>query len=148
MREMSGTSPWIHGSIDPELNSIMVAFGNVRGCGSSQDGSTRPGDNLFANTLVSLDAKTGAFKWHYQSIRHDVCDMDNAHSPVLADLNVGGQMRKIAIYGSKSGHIFSIDRTNGQPMTPVRMKGRRSIRASRSRWSSRSRCLGARSRSA
>ena len=122
--EMSGTSPWIHGSIDPELNSIMVAFGNVRSCGSSQDGSTRPGDNLFANTLVSLDAKTGAFKWHYQSIRHDVWDMDNTHSPVLADVNVGGQMRKVALYGSKSGHIFSIDRTNGQPVTAVQMKAR------------------------
>ena len=48
--ETSGTAPWIHGSIDPELNSIIVAFGNVRSCGSSQDGSTRPGDNLFANS--------------------------------------------------------------------------------------------------
>jgi quinohemoprotein ethanol dehydrogenase len=62
--ETSGVAPWIHGAIDPELTSIMVAFGNVRSCGSSQDGSGRPGDNLFANTLVSLDAKTGKFKWH------------------------------------------------------------------------------------
>jgi outer membrane protein assembly factor BamB len=122
--ETSGTAPWIHGSIDPELQSIMVAFGNVRSCGSSQDGSTRPGDNLFANSLVSLDAKTGAFKWHYQSIRHDVWDMDNTHSPVLADVSVGGQSRKVAFYGSKSGHIFSIDRTNGMPVTGVEIKPR------------------------
>jgi outer membrane protein assembly factor BamB/plastocyanin len=122
--ETSGTAPWIHGSIDPELGTIMVAFGNVRSCGSSQDGSTRPGDNLFANTLVSLDAKTGKFKWHYQSIRHDVWDMDNTHSPVLADVSVGGQMRKVAFYGSKSGHIFSIDRTNGKPVTAVENKKR------------------------
>jgi outer membrane protein assembly factor BamB/plastocyanin len=73
---------------------------------------------------VSLDAKTGAFKWHYQSIRHDVWDMDNTHSPVLADVNVGGQNRKVAFYGSKSGHIFSIDRTNGQPVTAVEVKPR------------------------
>ena len=122
--ELSGSSPWIHGSIDPELNSIIVAFGNVRSCGSSQDGSTRPGDNLFANTLVALNAKTGEFKWHYQSIRHDVWDMDNTHSPVLANVNVGGQNRKVVLYGSKSGHIFSIDRTNGKPVTAVEVKPR------------------------
>ena len=122
--ETSGTAPWIHGAIDPELGSIMVAFGNVRSCGSSQDGSTRPGDNLFANNLVSLDAKTGKFKWHYQSIRHDVWDMDNTHAPLLADVNVNGQVRKVAFYGSKSGHIFSIDRTTGKPVTPVEIKPR------------------------
>jgi quinohemoprotein ethanol dehydrogenase len=119
-----GVAPWIHGAIDPELGTIMVAFGNVRECGSSQDGTTRPGDNLFANTLVSLDAKTGAFKWHYQSIRHDIWDMDNTHAPLLADVNVGGQTRKVAFYGSKSGHIFSIDRTNGKPVTAVEVKPR------------------------
>jgi quinohemoprotein ethanol dehydrogenase len=119
-----GVAPWIHGAIDPELRTIIVAFGNPRECGSSQDGSTRPGDNLFANTLVSLDAKTGAFKWHYQSIRHDVWDMDNTHAPLLADVNVDGQLRKIVFYGSKSGHIFSIDRTNGKPVTAVQDKAR------------------------
>jgi glucose dehydrogenase/plastocyanin len=122
--ENAGVAPWIHGSIDPELGTIMVAFGNVRECGSSQDGSTRPGDNLFANSLVALDFKTGAFKWHYQSIRHDIWDMDNTHSPVLANVSVGGTMRKVAFYGSKSGHIFSIDRTNGKPVTAVEVKPR------------------------
>ena len=122
--QFGGVAPWIHGAIDPELGTIMVAFGNVRECGSSQDGSTRPGDNLFANTLVSLDAKTGKFKWHYQSIRHDVWDMDNTHAPILANVTVAGQPRKVAFYGSKSGHIFSIDRTTGKPVTPTEVKPR------------------------
>ena len=97
-----------------------------------------------ATRSSSLDAKTGAFKWHYQSIRHDVWDMDNTHSPVLADVNVGGQTRKVAFYGSKSGHIFSIDRTNGKPVTAVEIKPRpidsRQPQPARRR---RSRCSGA-----
>ena len=115
----AGATPWIHGAIDPELSMVITTFGNVRSCRSSQDGELRPGDNLFANSLVALDLKTGAFKWHYQSIRHDVWDMDNGHAPVLADVDIGGQTRKVAYYGSKSGHIFSIDRTNGKPVVDV-----------------------------
>ena len=69
---------------------FYVTFGNVRSCGSSQDGQQRPGDNLFGDTRRRLDLKTGAYKWHYQSIRHDIWDMDNVHSPVLADVTVGG----------------------------------------------------------
>ena len=51
---------------------------------------TRPGDNLFGNSIVAVDCKTGAYKWHFQSVRHDIFDMDNVHSPVLADVQVGG----------------------------------------------------------
>jgi glucose dehydrogenase/plastocyanin len=116
---VAGATPWIHGAIDPDLALVITTFGNTRSCRSSQDGELRPGDNLFANSLVALDLKTGAFKWHYQSIHHDVWDMDNGHAPVLADVNIGGQTRKVAYYGSKSGHIFSIDRTNGKPVVDV-----------------------------
>jgi glucose dehydrogenase/plastocyanin len=115
----AGATPWMHGAVDPELGMVITTFGNVRSCRSSQDGELRPGDNLFANSLVALDLKTGAFKWHYQSIRHDVWDMDNGHAPVLADVNIGGQTRKVAYYGSKSGHMFAIDRITGKPIVPV-----------------------------
>ena len=77
----AGASPWIHGSIDPALNMVYVAFGNVRSCGSSQDASGRPGTNLFSNSLVALDATTGAYKWHFQSNLHGQWDMDNTHNP-------------------------------------------------------------------
>ena len=117
--EEGGATPWMHGSVDTELNLYIMTFGNPRSCNTSQDGSLRPGDNLFSDTMVAVDATTGEYKWHYQSIHHDVWDMDNVHPPTLADIEVDGQTRKVAFYGSKSGHQFVIDRTNGEPVLPV-----------------------------
>ena len=91
----------------------------MRSCGSSQDGSLRPGDNLFANTLVAVDMKTGAYKWHFQSIHHDVWDMDNTHPPVLADIKVGGQTTQGDLLRQQVGHHFVLDRTNGKPVLGV-----------------------------
>jgi len=119
-----GISPWLHGAIDPELGLAYYTFGNVRSCGSSQDGQQRPGDNLFANSIVALDLKTGAYKWHFQSIRHDTWDMDNVHPPVLADVTIGGQQKKALYYGSKAAMTFILDRTNGKPLTGIVEKGR------------------------
>ena len=108
----NGATPWIHPSVDPELNMVYWTFGNVRG-GSSQNGSTRPGLNLFANSVVALDLKTGEYKWHFQSIHHDIWDMDNVMSPVLADVKIDGRDRKVLVYGSKSGMYFILDRKDG-----------------------------------
>ncbi len=119
-----GMTPWLHGAVDPELGYAYFTFGNVRSCGSSQDGQNRPGDNLFGNSLVALDVKTGAYKWHFQSVRHDIWDMDNVHSPVLADVVIGGQTRKAIYYGSKSWKTFILDRGTGKPLTDIEMKPR------------------------
>ncbi|MEI3847743.1 MULTISPECIES: outer membrane protein assembly factor BamB family protein [unclassified Microbacterium] len=120
--EEGGATSWIHGAVDPELNFYYMTFGNARSCTSSQNGSLRPGDNLFSTTMVAVDASTGAYKWHYQSIHHDVWDMDNVHPPTLADIEIDGAERKVVFYGSKSGHQFVLDRTNGQPALPVTEK--------------------------
>ena len=98
---------------------VYWSFGNVRSCGSSQDGQQRPGDNLFGNSIVAVDAKTGAYKWHFQAIRHDIADMDNVAPTVLGDVQVGGETRKAIYYGSKSSLTFILDRTNGKPITGV-----------------------------
>ncbi|HEX2542725.1 MAG TPA: PQQ-binding-like beta-propeller repeat protein [Caldimonas sp.] len=119
-----GVTPWIHPSVDPETRMVYYTFGNVRSCRSSQDGELRPGDNLFGDTLVALDLKTGAYKWHFQSIRHDIWDMDNVHPPVLADVQIGGQTRKAIYYGSKSSMTFVLDRTNGRSLLGVVERGR------------------------
>ena len=114
-----GATPWMHGAIDPGLGLYYMSFGNARSCTSSQNGSLRPGDDLFASTMVAVDLKTGDYKWHYQSIHHDVWDMDNVHPPTLADIRVGGRERQVVFYGSKSGHQFVLDRTDGRPVLPV-----------------------------
>jgi outer membrane protein assembly factor BamB len=114
--ERGGGDAWIHGAIDPELGLVYYTLSNARGCGGSQDGSGRPGQNLFANSLVALDLKTGAYKWHFQSIHQDIWDMDNVHAPLLADVVIGGASRKAIYYGSKSAHLFVLDRATGKPL--------------------------------
>jgi len=115
----AGATAWQHPAIDPELGLLYQAFGNVRSCTNSQNGSGRPGDNLFGSSVVALDLKTGAYKWHFQAVRHDIWDMDNALTPALADLTIGGQVKKVLFYGSKSGFQFTLDRTNGKPALPI-----------------------------
>jgi PQQ-dependent dehydrogenase (methanol/ethanol family) len=113
-----GATPWMHPAIDPELGLVYFTFGNAR-AGAPTDGSSRGGQNLFANSLVALDAKTGKRAWHFQSVHHDIRDMDNVMAPVLADVPVAGKTRKIIVYGSKTGMFYVLDRTNGEPITPI-----------------------------
>lgn len=108
-----GATPWMAPAIDPELGLVYWTFGNARGSRSSQDGSARGGQNLFANSIVALDLKTGRRRWHFQSIHHDIWDMDNTMSPVLADVRIRGELRKVVVYGSKSGMYFILDRADG-----------------------------------
>jgi glucose dehydrogenase/plastocyanin len=127
--EQRGGAPWTHGAIDPELNLVFYNFNNASGCTGSQDTSGRQGQNLFANTLVALDAKTGAYKWHFQAVHQDAWDMDNTHPPLLANLTYNGQARKAIYYGSKSAHLFVLDRATGKPIlkaeeTPVSQDSR------------------------
>ena len=113
-----GATPWIHPAVDPELNLVYWTFGNAR-AGSSQNGSTRGGQNLFANSIVAMDAKTGVYKWHFQSVHHDIWDMDNVMAPVLADITVAGQPKKAVVYGSKTGMYYILDRRDGTPLLGI-----------------------------
>lgn len=108
----AGAAPWIHPAIDPALQTVYFTFGNIR-AGSSQDGSTRGGDNLFGNSIVALDMETGAYKWHFQSVHHDIWDMDNVMAPVIVDAKIRGRERKLIVYGSKSGMYYILDRRDG-----------------------------------
>ena len=108
-----GATPWLHPAVDPELGLVYYTFGNARGSNSSQDGSERGGSNLFANSVVAVDMETGEYKWHFQSVHHDIWDMDNSMSPVLMDVRIRGKMRKLLCYGSKSGMYFVLDRRDG-----------------------------------
>jgi PQQ-dependent dehydrogenase (methanol/ethanol family) len=106
-----GAVPWIHPAIDPELGLVYWTFS---GPYPRTDGSSRGGDNLFANSIVALDAGTGKRRWHFQSVHHDIWDMDNVMAPVLADLRIGGRLRKVVVYGSKVGMYYILDRHTGE----------------------------------
>ncbi|GIF23328.1 PQQ-dependent dehydrogenase (methanol/ethanol family) [Actinoplanes tereljensis] len=106
-----GAVPWIHPAIDPELGLVYWTFS---GPYPRTDGSSRAGDNLFANSIVALDAKTGRRRWHFQSVHHDIWDMDNVMAPVLVDLVVDRKPRKVVVYGSKVGMYYILDRRTGE----------------------------------
>lgn len=115
--DRTGATPWIHPAVDPELGLVYWTFGNTRG-GSSQNGSTRPGLNLFANSIVALDMKTGAYKWHFQSVHHDIWDMDNVMAPVLAQRQDPGR-------GPQGRHLRQQDRHVLHPRPQGRQRAAR-----------------------
>ena len=82
-------------------------------------GGHRPGDNLFADSLVCLDAKTGKRIWHFQTVHHDVWDYDLASPPVLLDVTVNGRAIKAVAQITKQVFTFVFDRVTGQPVWPI-----------------------------
>lgn len=82
-------------------------------------GGARPGDNLFANSLVALDAETGKRRWHFQIVHHDIWDYDLPCAPNLIDINVDGQHVQAVAQVTKQGFCFVFDRRNGAPVWPI-----------------------------
>jgi alcohol dehydrogenase (cytochrome c) len=102
---------WVTGSFDPDLNLIYWGTGNP---GPSYNGDDRPGDNLWANSVVAIDADTGKLKWGFQMTPHDLHDWDSCQVPILVDTVVDGKPRKLLSFTNRNGFHFAIDRTNGQ----------------------------------
>jgi quinoprotein glucose dehydrogenase len=82
-------------------------------------GSDRRGDNLFANCVLALDAKTGKRKWHFQTVHHDVWDYDNPCPPVLITVRQEGRKREAVAQVTKTGYVYVLDRDTGTPLFPV-----------------------------
>ncbi|MBM3728513.1 MAG: pyrroloquinoline quinone-dependent dehydrogenase [Acidobacteria bacterium] len=82
-------------------------------------GANRHGDNLYANSLLCLNAATGERVWHYQMIRHDVWDRDHPTPPSLVTLKMGGRQVDAVVQATKSGHLWVFDRVTGKPLFPV-----------------------------
>jgi len=114
-----GAAPWMHPAVDPELGIVYWTFGNPF---PVMDGSTRGGDNLFANSIVAMDAHTGAYRWHFQTVKHDLWDYDNTMAPVLMDLRVRGKQRKAVAVAGKTGYLYILDRITGQPLHGVEQR--------------------------
>src|SRR5216684_1185039 len=111
-----GATIWQAPSIDPDLGMMYFSTGNAS---PDYDGSVRPGDNLFAASIVALDYKTGQYKWHFQEVHHDIWDFDAPSPTVLFDQMYNGVNRKGIYESGKTGWIYWLDRTNGQPLIPI-----------------------------
>jgi quinoprotein glucose dehydrogenase len=82
-------------------------------------GGLRPGDNRYANSVVALDAATGAVRWAFQTVHHDVWDYDVPANPLLATISGSGEERHVVIQAAKTGLVFTLDRETGEPVFPV-----------------------------
>jgi alcohol dehydrogenase (cytochrome c) len=109
--EHPGGSTWFTGSFDPELNLLYWQVGNP---GPDHNGDQREGDNLYSDSVIALDVKTGKLKWHYQFTPHDVWDWDAMAPLVLADAEWQGQRRKLMMQANRNGFFYVLDRTTGK----------------------------------
>jgi len=107
---------WAPLAADPDLGLVYVPTGSA-----SPDfyGGEREGDNLYANSLVALQAQTGRIAWYQQLVHHDVWDYDLAAQPTLVELEHEGQVIPAVLQGTKTGHIFSFDRRTGEPVFAI-----------------------------
>lgn len=106
-----GGSIWSTGAYDPELNLMYWGVGNP---GPDWNGDSRPGDNLYTDSMVALNPDTGKLVWHYQFTPHDEMDYDATQSPALADIQWQGKQRKVVMTANRNGVFYVLDRTNGQ----------------------------------
>jgi glucose dehydrogenase len=111
-----GMGAWAPLTADLDLGYVYVPTGSPM---SSFYGGQRPGQNLFANSLICLDAKTGQRVWHYQLVHHDLWDYDVASPPVLGDITVQGKKIKAVMQPTKHGFLFVFDRVTGKPVWPI-----------------------------
>src|SRR6266545_1562388 len=110
------TNAWPPMSLDAERGLVYVPLGTP-----SNDffGGRRPGSNLFAETIVCLDANTGVRKWHYQLVHHGLWDYDNPSPPNLVSIHVDGKAIDAVVQLTKQGYAFVFDRVTGKPVWPV-----------------------------
>src|ERR1700724_2899603 len=113
------TGVWTQITVDEELGLVYLP---VESPTNDFYGGHRPGNNLFGETLVCVDLKTGQRKWHYQLVHHALWDMDISSAPILADINVNGRAIKSVAVPTKQGLLYVFDRVNGQPVWPIEEK--------------------------
>lgn len=102
---------WLTGTYDSETGTLLWPVGNP--C-PDFNGEERKGDNLYTDSVVALDPKTGKLKWYYQFTPHDLHDWDATETPLLADMNFHGEPRKLLLQGNRNGFFYVLDRTNGK----------------------------------
>jgi quinohemoprotein ethanol dehydrogenase len=114
-----GAPVWQTPAVDPELGLLYFSTGNAS---PDLDGSRRKGDNLFAASIVAVDAKTGKYRWHFQQVHHDIWDYDGPSPVVLFDVEIDGDEHKGIAEASKTGWLYMLDRETGKPLLPIEEK--------------------------
>ena len=109
--ERGGGSVWVTGSYDPELNLTYWGVGNPA---PDWNGDVRPGDNLYSDSVVALNADTGELEWHFQFTPHDEWDWDAVQIPVLVDREWEGKPRKLMLWANRNGFFYVLDRVTGE----------------------------------
>ena len=109
--KLGGGTTWMPGTYDSELNAIYWGTSNPA---PDFDGDPRPGDNLYTDSLLALDADTGKLKWHFQFTPHDLFDYDAVETPMLVDATFRGEKRRLVVEANRNGFIYVLDRTSGE----------------------------------
>ena len=107
---------WCCLSADPQLGHVYVPLSAPTGINY---GGHRPGDNLFADSIVAIDVKTGTRAWHFQMVHHDLWDYDAVGPPTLGDITVDGRRIKALMQPGKTGFMYVFDRETGTPVWPI-----------------------------
>jgi len=113
----SGTNVWAFSMTVDDARGIV--YMPVAGPAANYWGGDRPGNNLFGNSIVAVDITTGAYKWHFQTVHHDIWDIDMSAAPGLVDITHGGRTIAALATVGKGGYMFILDRTNGKPVFGV-----------------------------
>lgn len=115
-KTQGGVNSWAGMTLDEKSGVLFVP---LVGAKPNYYGVDRPGNNLYANSLVALDAKTGKRLWHFQTLHHDIWDSDLPQAPKLLELKRDGKTVEAVLVASKSGFIFVFDRKTGEPVFPI-----------------------------
>lgn len=115
-KTVGGANNWGEQSIDEKRGIVYVPTGSAK---YNFYGGYRKGDNLFANCLLALDARTGKRLWHFQSVHHDIWDLDNNSAPQLTTIEKDGRRVDVVAMAGKTGYLYVFDRVTGEPIWPI-----------------------------
>ena len=113
---MGNMAAWASLTADEQLGYVYVPLSAPT---VSYYGGHRPGKNLYSDSLLCLNAKTGKLVWYFQMVHHDLWDYDSATPPVLGDITVDGKRIKAVIASNKTGFLYVFDRVTGKPVWPI-----------------------------